>query len=76
MNSTDPRAIQLAESRYRNGYGPTIAESWDELLPSTRQFLVSEAESWLSAAVAAELMPPAAPTAEALAAAAGSTHLR
>ena len=76
MNSTDPRAVQLAESRYRNGYGPTLAESWDELLPSTRQFLVSEAESWLGAAVAAGLMPPAAPTAEDLAADDDPTHLR
>ncbi|WP_412075488.1 hypothetical protein ACLF6K_06075 [Streptomyces xanthophaeus] len=76
MNSTDPRAVQLAESRYRNGYGPTVAESWDELLPSTRQFLVSEAESWLDAAVAAGLMPPAAPTAEDLAAADAPTRLR
>ncbi|MER6367114.1 hypothetical protein ABT255_01830 [Streptomyces mirabilis] len=76
MNSTDPRAVKLAESRYRNGYGPTVAESWDELLPSTRQVLVSEAESWLGAAVAAGLMPPAAPTAEDLAAADDPTHLR
>lgn len=76
MNSTDPRAVQLAESRYRNGYGPTVAESWGELHPSTRQFLVSEAESWLGAAVAAGLMPPAAPTAEDLAAADDPTHLR
>ncbi|WP_030568552.1 hypothetical protein [Streptomyces aureocirculatus] len=45
MNSTDPRAVQFAESRYRNGYGPTVAESWDELRPTTRQLLVSEAES-------------------------------
>lgn len=76
MNSTDPRAVQFAESRYRNGYGPTVAESWDELRPSTRQLLVSEAESWLGAAIAAGLMPPAAPTAEDLAAADDPTHLR
>ncbi|MEU0030727.1 hypothetical protein [Streptomyces sp. NPDC006335] len=76
MTDTDSRAVQLAESRYRNGYGPTVAESWDELLPSTLQFLVSEAESWLGAAVAAGLMPPAAPTADDLAAADDPTHLR
>ncbi|WP_188299193.1 hypothetical protein [Streptomyces sp. CBMA156] len=64
MNSTDSRAVQFAESRYHNGYGANVAESWDELLPSTRQFLVSEAESWLGAAIAAGLMPPAAPIAE------------
>lgn len=76
MTSTDPRAMQLAESRYRNGYGPTVADGWDTLDPSTRQFLVSEAESWLGAAVAAGLMARVAPTAEDLAAADDPTQLR
>lgn len=56
---TDPRAAQLAESRYSNGHGPTLAEPWDQLDPSTRQFIVNEAVSWLRAAVDAGLMPAA-----------------
>jgi hypothetical protein len=56
---TDPRAVQLAEARYRNGYGPTVAEAWDQLDTSLREFLVNEAVNWLGAAVAAGLMPPA-----------------
>lgn len=56
---TDPRAAQLAESRYSNGHGPNLAEPWDELLSATREFLVNEAASWLRAAVDAGLMPAA-----------------
>lgn len=59
MTAIDPRAIQLAESRYSNGHGPTLAEPWGELLPATREFLVNEATGWLRAAVDAGLMPPA-----------------
>ncbi|MGW3847151.1 hypothetical protein [Streptomyces fagopyri] len=57
--TTDPRALQLAESRYRNGYGPTTADAWDTLDPSIRQYLVNEAAAWLAAAIAAGIAPPA-----------------
>ncbi|MFD9248472.1 hypothetical protein [Streptomyces bottropensis] len=83
MNTTpDPRALQLAESRYRNGHGPTVAAAWDQLDPSLREFLINEAASWLGAAIAAGLMPPAAtteaplPAVEDLAAADDPTQLR
>lgn len=62
--TADPRALRLAESRYRNSYGPTVAEAWDQLDASLRKFLVNEATSWLEAAIAAGLLPPAeSPTA-------------
>ncbi|MGW0579815.1 hypothetical protein ACWD25_28485 [Streptomyces sp. NPDC002920] len=73
MTITDPRAAQLAESRYRNGFGPTVAESWEEISDSLREFLISEAASWLGAAVAAGI---ALPTTEDLAAADNPTQLR
>jgi hypothetical protein len=56
---TDPRIIQLAESRYRNGYGVVGEEAWDGLDAYLKQQLISGAEAWLNAAVAAGLMPPA-----------------
>jgi hypothetical protein len=71
--TADPRALQLAESRYRNGYGPTVAEAWDQLDASLREFLINEAASWVKAAVAAGI---ALPTTEDLAAADNPTHLR
>jgi hypothetical protein len=58
MTTADPRARQLAESRYRNGYGPTLAEPWEKLNPDVRQDHVNEAAAWLRSAVAAGLMPP------------------
>lgn len=57
--TTDPRIRQLAEARYRNGYGATAADAWDTLDPALRQHLVEEAAHWLRAAVAAGLIPPA-----------------
>lgn len=56
---TDPRIRQLAEARYRDGYGQTAADAWDQLDPSLRQYLTNEAEAWLKAAVEAGLAPPA-----------------
>ncbi|MFJ9900528.1 hypothetical protein ACIQPR_45095 [Streptomyces sp. NPDC091280] len=76
MPSPDARSVQLAQSRYCNDYGPTVAESWDELLPSTREFIVKEATSWLGAAIAAGLIPATEPASEDLAAADDPTHLR
>jgi len=57
MTDTDPRARRLAEARYRNGYGATAADAWDQLDASLRQHLISEAAAWLRAAVEAGLMP-------------------
>lgn len=57
--ATDPRALQLAESRYRNGYGATSEDAWDQLDASLRQHLIGEAAAWLRAAIEAGLMPPA-----------------
>ncbi|UOB09119.1 hypothetical protein MQE23_08640 [Streptomyces sp. HP-A2021] len=57
--STDPRALQLAEARYRNGYGAWAADAWDNLDAALRQHLIGEAAAWLKAAVAAGLVPPA-----------------
>ncbi|MFF1298183.1 MULTISPECIES: hypothetical protein [unclassified Streptomyces] len=62
MTTTDPRAAQLAESRYRNGYGPTLAEPWEQLDTSFREFLANEAASWLRSAIAAGFVD-ASPTA-------------
>jgi hypothetical protein len=59
MNATDPRALQLAEARYRNGFGPTLAEPWEQLHPDVRQDHVNEADAWLRSAVAAGLVPTA-----------------
>jgi hypothetical protein len=56
---TDPRALQLAEARYRNGYGPTLAEPWEQLHPDVRQDHITEAAAWLRSGIAAGLMPPA-----------------
>jgi uncharacterized glyoxalase superfamily protein PhnB len=57
--TSDPRIVQLAEARYRNGYGATAADAWDTLDASLRQHLTNEAAAWLRAAVEAGLMPPA-----------------
>lgn len=57
MTAIDRRALQLAEARYRNGYGPTLAEPWEQLDASFREFLANEAASWLRSAIAAGLMP-------------------
>ncbi|WP_405673235.1 hypothetical protein [Streptomyces sp. NBC_01530] len=57
--TTDPRIRQLAESRYRNGYGATAEDAWDTLDPVLRQRLIDEAAAWLRAAVEAGLMPTA-----------------
>ncbi len=54
---TDPRILRLAEARYRNGYGATVADAWDTLDASLRQHLISEAEAWLRAAVEAGIAP-------------------
>ncbi|MEH0417863.1 hypothetical protein [Streptomyces sp. B21-083] len=59
MTTTDPRALQLAESRYRNGYGQWAADAWDQLDTSLRQHLIGEAAAWLRAAVEAGIAPPA-----------------
>jgi hypothetical protein len=60
MNQTaDPRIRQLAESRYRNGYGATAADAWDNLDPSLRNYLTNEAAAWLRAAVEAGIAPSA-----------------
>ncbi|MFI5702602.1 hypothetical protein ACIA78_21460 [Streptomyces xanthochromogenes] len=56
MTTTDSRAAQLAESRYRNGYGPTLAEPWEQLDTGMREFLANEAVSWLRSATAAGLV--------------------
>jgi hypothetical protein len=56
---TDPRVQQLAEARYRNGYGAWAEDAWDQLDPSIRQYLTNEAEAWLRAAVATGIAPPA-----------------
>ncbi|MGW0536339.1 hypothetical protein [Streptomyces sp. NPDC003032] len=56
MTTTDSRAAQLAESRYRNGYGPTLAAPWEQLDTSMREFLANEAVSWLMSAIAAGLV--------------------
>lgn len=56
--TTDPRILQLAESRYRDGYGAWAADAWDNLDAALRQHLIGEAAAWLKAAVAAGLMPP------------------
>ncbi|MFZ3592268.1 hypothetical protein [Streptomyces sp. BH104] len=56
---TDPRIRQLAESRYRNGYGVTSEDAWDQLDPALKQHLTSEAGAWLRAAVAAGIVPSA-----------------
>ena len=71
--TADPRAEQLAESRYRNGYGPTVAEDWDYISDSLREFLINEASSWMQAAVAARMTLP---TTEDLADADDPTRLR
>jgi hypothetical protein len=57
--TVDPRALQLAESRYRNGYGGASEDAWDQLDASLRQHFIGEAAAWLRAAVEAGLMPPA-----------------
>jgi hypothetical protein len=59
MTATDPRALQLAEARYRNGYGAWAADAWDNLDAVLRQHLIDEAAAWLKAAAAAGLMPSA-----------------
>lgn len=56
---TDPRIQQLAEARYRNGYGAWAADAWDNLDASIRQYLTNEAAAWLTAAIAAGIAPPA-----------------
>lgn len=55
--TVDPRIRQLAESRYRNGYGAWAADAWDNLDVALRQQLTNEAAAWLRAAVEAGLMP-------------------
>jgi hypothetical protein len=55
--TTDPRALQLAEARYRNGYGATAADAWDTLDAHLRQHLINEAAAWLRAAVEAGIAP-------------------
>ncbi|GAA3113619.1 hypothetical protein GCM10017687_28300 [Streptomyces echinatus] len=55
--TTDPRIRQLAEARYRNGYGATAADAWDNLDPSLREYLTNEAAAWLRAAVEAGIAP-------------------
>ena len=57
--TTDPRIRQLAEARYRNGYGATVADAWDTLDAVLRQRLIDEAAAWLRAAVEAGIAPPA-----------------
>jgi hypothetical protein len=59
VTATDPRARQLAEARYRNGYGATAADAWDTLDATLRQHFIGEADAWLRAAVAAGLVPAA-----------------
>jgi hypothetical protein len=82
LDDIDPRTIQLAESRYRNGFGPSVGEPWEQISDSLREFLIREAASWLGAAVAAGLVPPAAtaeaplPAVEDLASADDPTQLR
>jgi hypothetical protein len=56
---TDPRIIQLAEARYRNGYGVTSEDAWDGLDPALKQYLTEEAAHWLRAAVEAGIAPSA-----------------
>lgn len=53
----DPRILQLAESRYRNGYGAWAEDAWDALDASLRQHLINEAGAWLRAAVEAGIAP-------------------
>lgn len=55
--TADPRILQLAESRYRNGYGATAEDAWDTLDAALRQRLVDEAAAWLRAAVEAGIAP-------------------
>jgi len=55
----DPRILQLAESRYRNGYGAVGEDAWDNLDPALRQQLINEAGAWLRAAVEAGIAPSA-----------------
>ncbi|MEU6597903.1 hypothetical protein [Streptomyces flaveolus] len=57
--TSDPRIRQLAEARYRNGYGATAADAWDNLDASLRQHLTNEAAAWLRAAVEAGIAPSA-----------------
>lgn len=59
ITTTDPRIRQLAEARYRTGYGPVDEDAWDTLDPSLRQQLTNEAEAWLRAAIAAGIVPAA-----------------
>lgn len=57
MTGTDPRIRQLAESRYRNGYGATAEDAWDTLDAVLRQRLIDEAGAWLRAAIEARIAP-------------------
>lgn len=56
---SDPRIVQLAEARYRDGYGATSEDAWDALDAGLKQFLTGEAEAWLNAAISIGLLPPA-----------------
>lgn len=58
MPTTDARAQRLAEARFRSGDGLILATTWEQLKPSTRQYLVREAANWVAAAIDAGLMPP------------------
>lgn len=59
LKRTDPRARQLAETRYRNGFGAAVATAWDQIDADIRQHFISEADAWLRAAVEAGIAPPA-----------------
>ncbi|MFF2502153.1 hypothetical protein ACFVTY_01970 [Streptomyces sp. NPDC058067] len=56
---TDPRIVQLAEARYRDSYGATSEDAWDQLDTGLKQFLTGEAEAWLNAAISIGLLSSA-----------------